>query len=351
MEVGAYNCKHIFMDIVGYSNNRSVEAQIDIITKLNDVVKKVLAEFKVSPSKRLLLPTGDGICLTFINQTQYDFSINVAVRILESIKQINEQTDDKMRQFLVRIGINENIDNIIIDINNKKNVAGSGINYAQRIMSLADGNMIMIGSSVYEQLKRREKFIDKFKGWKSNIKHGEVLTVYQYIDDSIPVLNTLTPIAFNSSRNEKKQVHLTDHLAMYLVIIYKGGGLFGPLIKKATDSEYLVIVLYYLSFFEKFFFSNSKNIVKDYTSAFLESITDEGRCILITKAITEIKEILKHPLFTADLTKHYYNNLIQDNNAEELFVDPENPIQLSDKGKSFVEEHCTEQLEFIQEIK
>lgn len=98
MEIGTKNCKHLFLDIVGYSKNRTVEAQSDIISKLNEIVKKVLNENKVTTSKRLLLPTGDGMCITFINNPQYDFAIVIAVAILEELKLYNDKTTDNMRK-------------------------------------------------------------------------------------------------------------------------------------------------------------------------------------------------------------------------------------------------------------
>lgn len=351
MEIGAKNCKHLFLDIVGYSKNRTVEAQSDIITKLNEIVKKVLNEYKVSTSKRLLLPTGDGMCITFINNPQYDFAIVFAVAILKEIKLYNEQTTDKMRKFEIRIGINENIDNIIIDINNKKNVAGSGINYAQRVMSLADGNMIMIGSSVYEQVNKRDKYFGKFISWNALIKHNERKAVYQYIDEDIPVLNTQIPTVFQEISLPKEEINLTEHLSMYLAIVYKGIEIYGPLQKDFSDSKYLVIILYYLAFFVIRYFDNSKNMVKDYANDFLGTITNDGKCIIITKAIQEIKKIITHPLFCSDLSDYYSNKLIIKNNAKNLFVDSTKPIELSDEGKVFVEKNCKEQLEFIQEIK
>lgn len=351
MEIGTKNCKHLFLDIVGYSKNRTVEAQSDIISKLNEIIKKVLIENKVAASKRLLLPTGDGMCITFINNQQYDFAIVIAVAILKELKFYNDKTTDNMRKIEIRIGINENIDNIIIDINNKKNIAGSGINYAQRIMSLADGNMIMIGSSVYEQVNKRDKYYGKFRAWNAIIKHNERLPVYQYIDENISVLNTQIPVIFQQIEKPKIEINLTDHLSMYLAIVYKGVDIYGPLKKDIFDTEYLVITLYQLADFVQSFFSNSKNIVKDYASEFGGTIVNDGRCILITKAIQKIKESINYPIFCTDLSKYYTNVLIEKNYASNLFVDSSEPIELSDEGKLFVEEHCKEELEFIQEIK
>ena len=68
-----------------------------------------------------------------------------------------------MRKFDVRIGVNENVDNLIFDINDRANLTGAGINYARRIMDYADGGNILISQTVYERLSQREKYLEKFK--------------------------------------------------------------------------------------------------------------------------------------------------------------------------------------------
>lgn len=351
MEIGEKNCKHLFLDIVGYSKNRTVEAQTEIIAKLNDIVRKVLTEYKLSSSKFLLLPTGDGICITFVNNSQYDFAIVFAVKILELIKQANEQTNDNMRKFEIRIGINENSDNIIIDINKRKNVAGSGINYAQRIMSVADGDMIMIGSSVYEQVNKRDKYFGKFKKWNASIKHGETLSVYQYIDDSITVLNTQTPNAFKTHNDVKMEINLTERLSMYLALVYKGCKIYGSLSKNVFDSNYIVVMLYYLANNVNDHLINSKSIIKEYAGNIFDSVTNEGRTVSITKALEEIKNMITYGLMISDLSDYVCQKLIEHNNAGNLFKDSKNPIQLSAEGQLFVEKNCKEQIDFIQEVK
>ena len=77
-----------------------------------------------------------------------------------------------MRKFHVRIGINENVDNLIIDINGKLNVAGSGINMSQRIMSCCDGGQILISQTVYEFLSAREEYMNLFKVYPATGKHN-----------------------------------------------------------------------------------------------------------------------------------------------------------------------------------
>lgn len=55
------------------------------------------------------------------------------------------------------MGINTNADNLVTDINGARNLAGAGINIAQRVMDSADGNQILVSHSVYDTLRDREK--------------------------------------------------------------------------------------------------------------------------------------------------------------------------------------------------
>ena len=141
--------KYIFLDIIGFTNNRSVEAQADLIGYLNSVVTETLEKHNLatdqdilpeSHGQSILIPTGDGICIALIDVgDEYDIHLRVALDILALIDKHNSETPDDMRKFEVRIGLNENVDNLVTDINGNQNVAGMGINMAQRTMSQADG--------------------------------------------------------------------------------------------------------------------------------------------------------------------------------------------------------------------
>jgi len=59
------SAKYIFLDIVGFTHNRSVEAQTDLIEVLNRVVLDAVSMHGVDEENRILLPTGDGIVWCF----------------------------------------------------------------------------------------------------------------------------------------------------------------------------------------------------------------------------------------------------------------------------------------------
>lgn len=192
--VETVEAKHIFIDIINYTQNRSVEAQSDLISYLNTIVLKVIDSKQIGAFDRLFMPTGDGMCISLLNITNpYDVHIQIALDILEKIHEHNQMQKDNMRQFNIRIGINENIDNLVTDINGQRNISGSGINYAARIEGLCDKNQILVGNSVYEKLVQREKYMNSFISYDTTVKHGVALQVHQYVNANLDYLNNTTP--------------------------------------------------------------------------------------------------------------------------------------------------------------
>src|SRR5688572_2581871 len=109
--------KYIFLDIVGFSLGRSVEAQTDLVHTLNQLVRDALAAHEITSSQLLLLPTGDGICIALLNREDpFDIHLQIALSLLERLHKYNESVEDEMRKFQVRIGINANTDNLVTDI-------------------------------------------------------------------------------------------------------------------------------------------------------------------------------------------------------------------------------------------
>lgn len=204
-EIRTANAKHIFIDIVSYTHKRSVEAQSDLIKTLNEIVSKVIKSKKIPSENIIFIPTGDGMCISLIDLFKpFDIHIEIARIILQSLNVHNEKETDWMRQFKIRIGINENLDNIITDINGNINVSGAGINHAARIEGLADGNQIIVGNSVYETMVQREKYMDSFRSYNTEVKHGLSLNIHQLIDRTDDNLNSDVPSRFASTIKERK---------------------------------------------------------------------------------------------------------------------------------------------------
>lgn len=134
---GTARVQYVFVDVVGFTDHRSAEAQSDVVRALNDIVRKAIAA-QIEPSeKQVLIPTGDGIAVALINASDFDIHLKIGLEILKLASEHNAKEERTDRRFQLRVGVNENIDNVIMDINDRVNVAGAGISMAQRIMDQA----------------------------------------------------------------------------------------------------------------------------------------------------------------------------------------------------------------------
>jgi class 3 adenylate cyclase len=251
---GIFPVKYVFLDVVGFTHNRSVETQSNIVGFLNIIVEASIKANGIPEENQILIPTGDGICVALLNldcltevESPYDAHLRIALDILARLDEYNNsQAQDDDHKFQIRIGVNENVDNVIIDINGRRNVAGDGINTAQRIMSIADGNQILVSSAVFTTLGIRDKYFNtSFKTLpRTRIKHGIELSVYQYIAPEKAGLNVQLPQRFRVS--EKPEPRLTQIAAYYFAHAIKNQKFF---IKQARsgDEYYGVVLLYFLA--------------------------------------------------------------------------------------------------------
>ena len=186
------DAKYLYLDVISFTKDRTIEAQSEIIRTFNKITK-VGVQNTYGWQRPIYLPTGDGLCIAFVQDSDsFDVHLRTALVILERLATYNAKQTDPMRQFELRIGLNENRDNLLRDINNRENLAGYGINMAKRIMDLADGNMILVGHSVHERLGQRQSYYGKFREHRVVIHHGIELTVYQFVDDELAYLNSCT---------------------------------------------------------------------------------------------------------------------------------------------------------------
>jgi class 3 adenylate cyclase len=191
--------KYIFLDIVGFTNNRKTEAQADIVKQLNGIVSETIKRKSIPDDKRIFLPTGDGICIALLSiESPFDVHIQIALTILDLLNTYNTSAQSGTRRFQVRIGIDANTDTLVVDINNQQNIAGAGISMASRIMNLADGNQILVGDAVYNVLRHREKYTSAFKAFQATVKHNTQMSVYQFVSPDYEWLNITPPTSLQA---------------------------------------------------------------------------------------------------------------------------------------------------------
>src|SRR5205814_6315249 len=118
----------LFIDIVGYSQ-LLLNEQSERLRTLNEIVRAT-RQFRRAEAEGTLvrLPTGDGMALVFWDSP--DAPAQCALEISKSL-----QTHPDMQ---VRMGIHSGPVNEVFDVNERANIAGAGINIAQRVMDCGD---------------------------------------------------------------------------------------------------------------------------------------------------------------------------------------------------------------------
>ncbi len=132
----------VFIDIVGYSE-RLVTQQVELKTRLNGLVAGVLEH--VAVTDRMMLDTGDGAALCFLGDPE---------DALFAASNLRASTVAIGPELALRIGINLGPLRIVKDVNGQPNMLGDGINVAQRVMSFAEPNQILVSRSYYEIVSR-----------------------------------------------------------------------------------------------------------------------------------------------------------------------------------------------------
>src|SRR2546423_10665235 len=134
----------LFIDIVGYSN-RLIDEQHELLQDLNQIVRNTTAFRSGETSDNLIrVPTGDGMALVF--STTPEAPVQCALEVGEALRSHSE--------LQVRMGIHSGPVSGIIDVNDRSNIAGGGLNGPQRVMGCSDAGHILFSQSVASDLER-----------------------------------------------------------------------------------------------------------------------------------------------------------------------------------------------------
>src|SRR2546425_6543742 len=158
----------LFIDIVGYSK-LLINEQSEQIQTLRKIVRGT-EQFRVAEAdgKLVRLPTGDGGALVFRNNPEAP--VLCALEISKALKSHPE--------LQVRMGIHSGPVNEVTDLNEQANIAGAGINIAQRVMDCGDAGHILLSRHVAEDLEhypRWQPFLHPLG--ECEVKHGVRVSV------------------------------------------------------------------------------------------------------------------------------------------------------------------------------
>src|SRR6476659_7246091 len=181
----------LFIDIVGYSKGL-INEQSDSLQKLKEIVRGT-EQFRIAEAegKLLRLPTGDGGALVFRNSPEAP--VLCALEIAKELKNHPE--------LRVRMGIHSGPVNEVTDLNEQANMAGAGINIAQRVMDCGDAGHILLSKHVAEDLEQYPRWQPCLHDLgECEVKHGvRVSIVNLYTDDTG---NPALPEKFRSARQK-----------------------------------------------------------------------------------------------------------------------------------------------------
>jgi TolB-like protein/class 3 adenylate cyclase len=134
----------LFIDIVGYSK-RLINEQRALLDVLNQVVRGTDQFRSAEAAGRLIkIPTGDGMALVFYNTPEAP--VECALEISRALKGHPE--------LRLRMGAHSGPVSGVIDVNERANIAGAGINVAQRVMDCGDAGHILLSKHVAEDLEQ-----------------------------------------------------------------------------------------------------------------------------------------------------------------------------------------------------
>src|SRR5881398_2933701 len=166
----------LFIDIVGYSK-LSINDQNRAVEELNQLVR-ASEQFQLAEAagRLLKIATGDGMALVFY--TNPEAPAQCAVEISRARK-------DHPRLQL-RMGIHRGPVSGVIDVNDRPNLAGAGLNMAQRVMDSGDAGHILLSKHVAEDLEEYEQWRPLLHDLGScEVKHGVRVSVVNLYGDQV----------------------------------------------------------------------------------------------------------------------------------------------------------------------
>ena len=228
----------LFIDIVGYSK-LLIDEQSEALQGLNQIVRNTeVARTADAAGQLIFLPTGDGMALVFTGSVEEP--VECALQISQALR--------AQPSLPVRMGIHSGPVHHVADVNQRQNIAGAGINIAQRVMDCGDAGHILLSKRVADDLaqyRRWQPYLHELGDCE--VKHGVVVSVVNlYADD---VGNPNPPEKFKHGKSVRQRVSASARrkrwpiLIVFLVIglmlfsLAVVGIIFAPAILKQIRAE------------------------------------------------------------------------------------------------------------------
>src|SRR5882724_11670299 len=166
----------LFIDVVGYSK-LLVNEQREVVEQLNRTVRRT-PQFRKSEGagKLIRIPVGDGMALVFFQTPEEP--VQCAMEIARALK--------NHPQIRLRMGVHSGPVDEVKDVNDRLNVAGAGINTAQRVMACGDAGHILLSKRVAEDLAQDKLWqLHLHELGEIELKHGRKLGIVNLYSEEI----------------------------------------------------------------------------------------------------------------------------------------------------------------------
>jgi len=166
----------LFIDVVGYSK-LLIDEQSEALHELNQIVRNTGAARDAEAAGQLIrLPTGDGMALVFTGSVEAP--VECALQISQALR--------AQPSLPVRMGIHSGPVHHVADVNQRENIAGAGINIAQRVMDCGDAGHILVSKRVADDLaqyRRWQPYLHELGDFE--VKHGVTVSVVNLYADVV----------------------------------------------------------------------------------------------------------------------------------------------------------------------
>jgi tetratricopeptide (TPR) repeat protein/class 3 adenylate cyclase len=222
----------LFIDIVAYSK-LLINEQSEQIQKLKEIVRGTEQVRSAEAEGKLLrLPTGDGGALVF--RTSSEAPVLCAMEIAKALKNHPE--------LRVRMGIHSGPVNEVTDLNEQANIAGAGINIAQRVMDCGDTGHILVSKRIADDLEHYPRWRPLLHDLgECEVKHGMRIHTFNLYADTLG--NAQVPQKFRRAKAARFVKLWKIAVPILLVAVLVSGGLYyrSHQRKPLTDRDTIVL--------------------------------------------------------------------------------------------------------------
>src|SRR5947208_7718329 len=197
----------LFIDIVGYSK-LSINEQRAVVDELTTIVRGSDQYRKGEGAGRLIkIATGDGMALVFY--TSQEAPAQCAIEISGALK--------AHPRLQVRMGVHSGPVSGVIDVNGHANLAGAGLNMAQRVMACGDAGHILVSKHVAEDLEEYEHWRPLLHDLGTcEVKHGMRVAIANLYGDVVG--NPQLPKKFQALKKHSTRMRWAALLALALIV-------------------------------------------------------------------------------------------------------------------------------------